>query len=121
MEEETPIRLDTIADGAAEALFQAELQRVLQNIADPNTDAEATREITIKVRWSPTEERTMAPVRVFATSKLAPVSPAGTVVYIGRRGGKLIAVENNPKQLTLDTAAPPAPTPLRAVQPPASE
>lgn len=103
-----PIRLDSIANGAASELFEEELQRVLRNIKDPNTNPEATRKITLTFEIRPTESREVGDVQILAASKLAPFKRVQTVIHMGHHGGRLVAVESNPQQLKLDTA-PPAP------------
>lgn len=103
-----PIQLATIASGAVSELFEEELQKVLRNIKDPNTNPEATRKITLTFEIRPTESRELGDVQILAASKLAPFKRVQTVIHMGHHGGRLVAVENNPKQLSLD-AAPPAP------------
>jgi hypothetical protein len=92
------VTLATIGDGAAGELFQAELDRILKNIADPNTDPKAKREITLKVTVAPDESREMAAVLIKCTSKLAGLKGHQTAVFFGRSAGQLVAVESNPKQ-----------------------
>ena len=41
------IDLSGLADGAVSERFQLELQRVLENIADPNTDPKKARTLTL--------------------------------------------------------------------------
>jgi hypothetical protein len=103
-----PIRLDTLANGAAAELFEEELQRVLRNIKDPNTDPKAKRKITLTFEIAPTESRDVGDVHIIASSKIAAFKRVQTVIHMGHHGGRLVAVESNPKQLLLD-AAPPAP------------
>lgn len=101
--EPQPVTLRNLASGAVEELFDEELQNVLRNIADPNTDPETAREITIKVRIKPDEERQLGGVTVGVTSKLAAFKRVKTVIFMpGRQGQKYVAVESNPKQLTLE-------------------
>ena len=92
----------TLADGAAAELFQEEFQRVLENIGDVNTDPKAVREVHLRVRIKPNEMREVGSVTIDASSKLTPVKKAETVFYFGKRNGRVVAVENNPKQLTFD-------------------
>jgi hypothetical protein len=95
------VTLDTIGGGALAELFKVELQRVLNNIDDPNTDAGAKRAISIDVVFTPGAERNSAAVSISCTSKLSGIKRVSTQVYMGRRDGKLIAVESNPHQSTL--------------------
>lgn len=98
---EEPVTLVSLAGGAAVELFQEEFNRVLKNIDDPNTEAEAARIITLKVTIKPDEDRAVGRVTVAASSKIAGVKPAGSVIYMGRHRGTLVAVEHNPKQIEM--------------------
>lgn len=92
------VTLANLAGGAVQELFEEELGKVLRNVADVNTEAEATREITIKIRIAPNEERRIADAGVAVTSKLAPIKRVTTVLYLGRHKGEMVAVESDPKQ-----------------------
>lgn len=98
---EKNVTLANIAGGAAEVLFARELDRVLENIADPNTSDSSAREITVKVTIKP-KNREMGLVTVQSASKLGAMTGEGTLVYIGRLEGRMIAVENNPRQAQID-------------------
>lgn len=112
------VTLDTIGNAALVELFDAELARVLDNIQDPNTDAKTKRTITVKVSFSPNENRDIADVNLTCGSKLAGIKTVATRLFVGRHRGKLIAVENNPQQSTLFDQAPQRPTAVAAFQQP---
>lgn len=103
MQEREPITLSTLGGGAVEELFQEELERVLRNIADPNTEPEALREITLKVKVRPNKDRSVGDLQVVPSSKLAPNKTFSSVVYMGRHQGQLIAQEHNPQQLSFES------------------
>ena len=98
---EDRVSLETIGGGAAIEKFDDELQRVADNIIDPNTDPKAVREVTLKIKIKPDAEREWGSVTISATSKLAPMQPYPTQVILGKRGGKGVMVEYNPKQMKL--------------------
>lgn len=102
------LTLDTIAGGAIPEQFQAELVEVVKNILDPNTAAKAKRTITVKIVFSPTEQRDAAGVTAEVTKKLAPKSAVGDLAYMGRRGDQVVATRFDPGQrrLPLDGEAP---------------
>lgn len=110
---EEPVTLVSLKGGAAVELFDRALEDVLKNIADVNTDPKAVRKISLDFVFKPGEERDTGAVLIRANTKLAGIQPAGTIVYFGRLGGKLAAVENNPKQLTFDQGKP-GPVPIDA-------
>lgn len=95
------VTLNNIADGAALELFQSELDAVLRNIQDPNTDAKQKRVIVLEVTFLPDEEREVGEVRVKVSAKLAGLRGAKTRVFFGRHRGQLVATEYNPKQAGL--------------------
>jgi hypothetical protein len=95
------VTLDTIGGGALSELFDAELARILANIADPNTDTAAKRVVTISVSFRPNRDRDIADVELKCSSKLAGIMTVSTQLFMGRHQGKLIAVESDPRQSNL--------------------
>jgi hypothetical protein len=95
------VTLETIGGGALSELFAAELARVLSNIADPNTDVQAKRAISIAVTFKPTKDREVVDVELKCSSKLAGIVTVSTRVFMGKSQGKLIAVEQDPRQSSL--------------------
>lgn len=88
-----PITLETLGGGAAAEKFEIELQRVLDNIVDPNTKAEAPREVTLKVKITPDEKRSMASITITTSSKLAQDAEFASVCALGSVNGKGVARE----------------------------
>ena len=97
-EEYGKVSLETIGGGAAVEKFQMELDAVIKNIADPNTNPEAIREITLTVKIKPNQARELGTAIVTSKSKLAPTLDASTVIYFGRDKGRPVAYESNRKQ-----------------------
>jgi hypothetical protein len=89
----TPITLGTVAEGAAEDLWSAELDRVLANIEDPNADWKTKRTITLTFTFAVNEERQVGDLTISAKTKLAGLKGRSTVVFLGRDKGRLVAVE----------------------------
>ena len=98
------LSLTTLGSGAAVVRFQEELERVLENILDLTTEATAKRSITLNISIKPTSERNQAEVTVASSAKLSPSVAVVTRAYFGRdkNTGRLVAAENNPRQLTLE-------------------
>lgn len=98
------VSLETLGGGpgkessAAIELFNVELQKALDNCLDDNTKATATREVTLKVKIKPDDDRESCKVEIHATSKLAPVHPYPTQFFLGKQHGKAVAMEDDPKQ-----------------------
>lgn len=108
------VKLETIAGGAVRELFEAQLDLVLANIADINTDPAQPRTITITLAFKPGAKRETANVTVKCASKLAGILTVNTQLFMGTHGGKLVAVENDPRQGGLFDR-PAEPKPLAAV------
>lgn len=105
------VTLGTIGGGALPELFEAELTRVLANITDPNTDAKAKRSIALSVTFKPNADRDEAEIAVSCSAKLAGIKTVSGRLYVGKRAGKLVAVENDPRQSNLFDQ-PPKPAPV---------
>lgn len=102
MEQQDPIKLETLAGGAALERFDYELQRVFENIMDPNTRPDLVRNVTLKVTFRPNKDRNFGPVTIEAAAKLAPLEGHTTQAYFGRDAqGNPTAVEHNPEQYKL--------------------
>lgn len=101
MAKETLASLGSLARGAAVERFDDALARVVENIVDPNTDADAAREITLKVKFKPNKSRTMAAFEIKCDPKLAPPSSVGGSIFVGERDGVAVATEYDPEQLGL--------------------
>ena len=101
MPTEEPVTLYSLAGGAAAEHFDEELSRVVSNILDPNTDAEAVREINLKIKIKPGNDRRIGAVSIQVTSKTGPIAALGTMFYFGKHGWRCFAVENNPNQPSL--------------------
>lgn len=95
------VSLDTLGQGAAVEKFQDELNRVLENILDPNTRPTAKRSVVLTVTFKPDEDRSFANAVIDVQAKLAPTKAVGTAIYIGRHGGQAVATERDTRQMKL--------------------
>ena len=97
-------KLETkIGNGAISELLNNEIERVMKNIVDPSTKAKTVREITLKLKFKPGEDRDFSNIEIAVSSKTAPVKPYETLISIGvDDNGEPIYSENNPsKQLSI--------------------
>jgi hypothetical protein len=92
------VSLDSLASGDALVLFQQELQKALENIADPNTSWKGSRRVQLTVSISPKESRDYAVVEVDCISKLAKAKGVESHFFMGMEGGKVVAYEQKVKQ-----------------------
>lgn len=77
------VDLNDFAEGALAARFNEELQKVFENIADPNTDPQKNRTITVQVEIRADEKRDVADSNVIVKSKLQPARKAETKLLMG--------------------------------------
>jgi hypothetical protein len=108
--------LNTICDGKAEAMFQRELNRLLERIHDPSADPDAKQEIALKVTIIPERSDTTNTITlrmVMETScKLSASRGKGGVGYTGVRTstGEIVAeaapIQGELGGMSSDVAAP---------------
>lgn len=86
----------SMARGAFEERVDYEMDKVIQNILDPNTKATAKRKITLTIELTPDDERRTIGVSVTAKSTLAATNPVATALYVTSDGnGELVVAEPN--------------------------
>ena len=79
-----PVRIEDISHGAAIERLNIEFDAVLENIEDDNTSPTAEREIILKIKIKPSEDRVSGTVSIQAYSKLAPVVEHKSRLYFGK-------------------------------------
>ncbi|MGJ9381781.1 replication terminator protein [Salipaludibacillus sp. CF4.18] len=88
------VELNTFASGALAERFNEELIKILQNIADPNTDPGKVRTLTVKVKFSADDERNLANALIEASSKLVSAREVPAKVLIDYdKNGQLTGAE----------------------------
>jgi len=92
------VSLANLMGGQAVEWFDSELQKVVENIVDPNTPPTAKREITLKLTIKPDKNRDMACPELTVTSKLAGGEKKMTRVFIALTKGGPVLTESNPHQ-----------------------
>lgn len=86
--------LSNLSNGAVVERAEWELQKILANIADPNTDPTKKRELTIKITIKPDETREISDVEITCTSKLASIKPLKTRMFMSEdKDGRFFAQE----------------------------
>lgn len=111
------VTLDNLAGGHAAELFEHELRKVLADVDNPNTPARGVRTITLTVSLKPAENRETAEVIVSSKVKLPGFKPAGAMIHLAHRGGQLLALGADPRQIAMDLP----PTTPALVEPEAGE
>ena len=75
-------QLDELMDGALTERFNMEMERVLNNVFDPNTNPKAKRQIQIVIDIAPNERRDAAEFKVDVKSKIAPPMAIAQTVFL---------------------------------------
>jgi len=88
------VNLNEFAEGALAHRFNEELQRIMENIADPNTDPKKARTLTVTVKVSGDDGRDVLNSSVSVTSKLLPAKEADTKILMGAdKNGRIVGNE----------------------------
>ena len=95
------ITITTICNGGVPEVFERELREVLANIADPNTEADKTRGLTLKFTFKPLEDRSGAIVSFSCRPVLQPVKVATSPVFLSRHSGQLQAYALDHRQVSM--------------------
>jgi hypothetical protein len=99
--------LSFMANGAIQEKLDCELEKIFNNIHDPNTEAKDKRAITIKLEFTPDDNRQTVKVNSNISIKLANVKDVSMTVLTGKdlSNGKIEAKElksNIPGQTYFD-------------------
>lgn len=88
--ETNQISLIDTCNGAIKELVDREFASVMKNILDPNTDPKAKRNISIKITFAPSADRSNMITTLAVSSKLAAVAPIEYALLVG-------GTESNPQ------------------------
>lgn len=99
--------LEEFAGGKLSVQLNKTLEKVTENIQDPNTDAQKVRKINVSISFRPNDERNFVATTVETKLSLAPELGATTALSMGRdlRTGEVEAVEifnQIPGQMNID-------------------
>lgn len=91
MDEQQKLTIGNLAKGVVNEKFETELERVLDNILDVNTDQGKVRKITITLEIRPSKSRRdLVSVLCQAKSTLVPEEKVATELFIGKdKSGKI--------------------------------
>lgn len=87
--------LEEFAGGKLSVQLNKALEKVTENIQDPNTDAQKVRKINVPISLRPNDERNFVSTTVETKLSLAPELGATTALSMGRdlRTGEVEAIE----------------------------
>ena len=105
------VKLEDLGGGKPAALLAQGLAEVLDNIANPNTVAQAKRKITLHFDIQPSEERAVGKVDIYVQTRLAKVKTQCAVIHFATDGTTIKAFE-------FDTNQPMIPGMEKGIEPP---
>ena len=87
--------LEEFAGGKLSVQLNKALEKITENVQDPNTDAQKVRKINVSISFRPNDERNFVATTVETKLSLAPELGATTALSMGRdlRTGEVEAVE----------------------------
>lgn len=77
-----------IKEGGAVELFDLEMARVFKNLSNPNRTPDAEREITLTVKFKPTDAAKIVDVKISVKTKLAARRTISTLMHIENGEGR---------------------------------
>lgn len=106
-----------MATGAIKERVDYDVTKVINNILDLNTKAQAKRKITLTIEFVPDEDRKKIAISVTSKATLCPTNPVSTALtFIPNRDGEAQLVEMVPQvpgQMALDGTEQAAPKLLK--------
>lgn len=88
------IDLNTFANGALAERLNIEIQKAIENIADPNTDPKKARKVHVTLTLKTNENRTLSTVHIDTKTTLAPAKGVETEIMINLTpDGKVVGAE----------------------------
>lgn len=92
------LRVEQIKGGAVIEMLNTELQKVYDDIADPNRESKANRKVSCELVFSPTEDGQVGSLAVRVKSSLGKQRDLSSTVYFGSDKGKGVCTEQNRNQ-----------------------
>ena len=90
------ISIDQLAGGGASERIQRELNKIAENVLDPNTKADATRTLTIQLTIKPNKQRQVGDAELVVKSSLASAAGLPTsFIFDWDKDGKPVMAEMN--------------------------
>lgn len=104
MMQKTSLDFKEMSGGSFQEVVNQEIQKVLDNIYDPNFKPESARTVTAKLTFKPSKNGEVASVECTVSSVFGKREINDAVIYIGKDStGQIIATEHHlPNQQPLD-------------------
>lgn len=93
MDKTIKLDLSAIGEGSLQEKVDKELEKIFDNILDPNTESKLARKLTITLTMKADESRQTVSTAMEVKSTLAPQKGTATTVLVGQKDGKVYANE----------------------------
>ena len=101
--------------GAFQERTDYEMQRLIDNILDPNTNPTAKRKLQVTIELTPDADRTTIGVSCSVKSTLAPTYPVATMLYVAANDTVIEMTPQIPGQMGFDGEEQEPPAQLRLI------
>ncbi|HEP1783021.1 TPA: hypothetical protein VCA04_001204 [Streptococcus suis] len=93
MDKTIKLDLSALGEGGLQEKVDKELEKVFDNILDPNTDSKVARKLVITLTMKADDSREVVSTSMDVKSTLAPQTGVATTVLVGKKDGKTYANE----------------------------
>jgi len=77
-----------IAEGGAVEMFDLEMAKVFKNLSNPNRTPDAEREITLTIKFKPTDAKSIVDAKISVKTKLAARRTISTLMHVENGEGR---------------------------------
>jgi hypothetical protein len=92
------LKIEQIKSGAVIEMINNELQRVYDDIADPNKEGKSARKVSVEVVFAPSEDALVGTCVVRVKSTLGKQRNLSSTVFFGSEAGKGVCTEKDRNQ-----------------------
>lgn len=101
------VSLATLMEGGIVEQFDEALRLAAENCLDPNTEATATRTVSLTVKLKPNVNREVVDLDCQVVAKPAPDKPVSTTLFLGKtKQNQAVLAEKNARQNDLFNRSP---------------
>lgn len=90
------LTLENVCNQGAEQVFQHELEKVIESIQDPNTDAKEKRKLTLEFIFHPNSDRTGAQIELIPSTKLPKMNAVPGNMFL-ENGNPTCVIDEQPE------------------------
>jgi hypothetical protein len=92
------LSIATLRRGSVVEMVDDAIQQVLENVADPNTEAVSKRKVTMTLTFAPDKEREQMGVAIAVKTAMAPQAVVTTTAFLAHTRDGIVGAEYDPRQ-----------------------